>query len=174
MLGLLKADRGEIKLFGRAVEDFDDWYKIGYVPQKATNFDPIFPITAKGVVGLGKKSDKDIDWALDKVEMTKFADRMIGELSGGQQQRIFIARALAQKPEVLFLDEPTSGVDADSQKEFYSFLARLNKEFDITLVLVSHDMEVVKKEVTEIAFVNRRLEFYASPLEFLRRRDNHA
>lgn len=170
MLGLLKADKGEIKLFGTPIKDFKDWKKVGYVPQKVTSFDPMFPITAREVVGLGKDINKErenINWALEKVEMEAMANRMIGELSGGQQQRIFIARALAQKPQVLFLDEPTSGVDADSQKDFYAFLDKINKKLDITLVLVSHDMDVVKKEVTEIAYVNKKLTFYDDPKKFL-------
>jgi len=171
ILGLLKPDAGEIKIFGKDLKSFRDWGNIGYVAQKATNFDPLFPLTAADVVGLGNKKKSDVSWALEKVEMSKFSKSLIGQLSGGQQQRIFIARALAQKPRVIFLDEPTTGVDAEAQKEFYDFIEKLNKELDITLILVSHDMEVVKKEVTEIAYVNKKLTYYKNAKDFLKRKN---
>lgn len=176
MLGLLKPDKGEINMLGVSLSKFKDWNKIGYVAQKVTNFDPNFPITASEVVALGKNSLKEkkaVDWALQIVEMTSYKDRLIGNLSGGQQQRIFIARALAQKPQIIFLDEPTSGVDANSQKEFYTFIAKLNHELDITLILVSHDMEIVEKEVTEIAYINQKLEYYLNPKDFIKHAHVH-
>ncbi len=176
ILGLLKPDKGEIKMFDVPLEKFKDWNKIGYVAQKVTNFDPNFPITASEVVSLGKNSKEEkenVDWALDVVEMKNFSNRLIGQMSGGQQQRIFIARALAQKPQIMFLDEPTSGVDANSQKEFYKFIEKLNHELDITLILVSHDMEVVEKEVTEIAYVNQKLTYYNNPKDFIKHTHGH-
>lgn len=169
ILGLLKADKGEITLLGEPLDKFKDWKKIGYVAQKVTNFDPNFPITAEGVVRLGKENDKEnVKWALDKVEMTPFRNKLIGNLSGGQQQRIFIARALAQKPEILFLDEPTTGIDANSQKEFFAFLGKLNRELDITLILISHDINIITEETTEIAFINKGLTYYDNPKNFLK------
>lgn len=169
MLGLLKPDSGEVKIFDEPVNNFKDWKKIGYVAQKVTNFDPAFPITAAEVVALGKESEKEhVKWALDKVEMTAFADKLIGNLSGGQQQRIFIARALAQKPELIFLDEPTTGIDAESQKEFFAFLAKLNKELDITLILISHDINIITEEATEIAYINKKINYYDNPKDFLK------
>ncbi len=175
MLGLLKPDKGKINMFGVPLSKFKDWNKIGYVAQKVTNFDPNFPITASEVVSLGKNSKeerKNVKWALEILEMQKFANRLIGQMSGGQQQRIFIARALAQKPKIIFLDEPTSGVDANSQEEFYKFIEKLNHELDITLILVSHDMEIVEKEVTEIAFVNQKLTYYNNPKEFVHQHEH--
>lgn len=170
MLGLLKPDKGEIKIFGTPILKFKDWRKIGYVPQKVTNFDPLFPLTVMEVVGLTTKNKENINWALEKVEMKNFSKMLIGELSGGQQQRVFIARALAQKPQVIFLDEPTSGVDAEAQEDFYNFLGKINHDLDITLILISHDMEVVKKEVTEIAYVNKGLTYYHKAGDFLERK----
>ncbi len=169
ILGLLKPDKGEIKLFDEPVNKFKDWKKIGYVAQKVTNFDPAFPITAAEVVGLGKGNEKEhVKWALDKVEMSAYANKLIGNLSGGQQQRVFIARALAQKPEVIFLDEPTTGIDAESQKEFFAFLSKLNHDLDITLILISHDINIITEEATEIAFINKKLTYYDNPKEFLK------
>ena len=173
ILGLLKADKGEVKIFGVPVSKFREWKKIGYVAQKVTNFDPAFPITAGGVISLGKSREKEnAKWALKKVEMEGFEHKLIGSLSGGQQQRIFIARALAQKPEILFLDEPTTGIDAVSQKEFLDFLRKLNKELDITLILISHDINIVTEEATEIAYINKGLTYFDNPKEFLKYHKN--
>ncbi len=171
MLGLLKPQCGSIKLFGKDISQFKDWSKIGYVPQKATSFDTNFPATVFEVVLMGTfgkrgifhqttTQDKEAVYeALKKVEMSEFANRLIGDLSGGQQQRVFIARALVSNPEVIFLDEPTTGIDEAAQKEFYVLLRALNRTYDVTLVFVSHDHTALKAEATEIATVHRTLTY---------------
>jgi zinc transport system ATP-binding protein len=180
MLGLIKPRSGQVKLFGQTLRDFNDWSKLGYVPQKAINFDPLFPATVREVVAMGRfgkkgllkwlnKNDQSfIDDALSNVEMTQYADRLIGNLSSGQQQRVFIARALAGEPEVIFLEEPTVGVDIKTQDEFYSLLTHLNKKLNITLILVSHDVDVVSNEVTEIACLNQTLVYHGDPKKFMK------
>ncbi|MBI5123663.1 metal ABC transporter ATP-binding protein [Candidatus Roizmanbacteria bacterium] len=177
MLGLLKPTSGSIKLFGQTIKDFKDWSKIGYVPQKAAYFDNNFPATVKEVVAMGryakkglfrfltKADDEKIDKALEQVDMHNYKNKQIGNLSGGQQQRIFIARALATEPEVIFLDEPTAGVDVSNQEQFYELLRKLNRELDLTLVLVSHELDVVAKEATEVACINSQLISYCTPSE---------
>lgn len=178
MLGLLKPKTGTIKLFGVDIKKFKDWSKIGYVPQKAINFDVKFPATVEEVVTMGRygkrgllhwvnKEDKEkVNQALEQVEMLDFKDKLIGDLSGGQQQRVFIARALAGEPQVIFLDEPTVGIDAKTQEQFYELLKKLNKTLDLTLVLVSHDIDVVAHEVTEVACINQNLVCHTSPHTF--------
>lgn len=171
ILGLFNSNCGNVKLFGQDIHNFKDWYKIGYVPQKATNFDPNFPATVNEVVMMGryarrgllhrdKPADQQkVDEALQKVEMDTYKNRLIGDLSAGQQQRVFIARALVSEPEVVVLDEPTTGVDESTQTEFYNLLRKLNREHNLTLIFVSHDLEIVSKESTEIAYVNRSLTY---------------
>lgn len=178
MLGLLQPISGEVKLFGKPIQEFTGWSKIGYVSQKSVNFDSNFPITVEEVVSMGRfakrglfkmlnSGDKKIiHESLEKVELTKYKNRIIGELSGGQQQRVFIARALAAQPEIIFLDEPTVGVDVQIQESFYKLLRKLNRELDLTLVLVSHDINVVAHEATEIALVNKSLVYDSNPQEF--------
>jgi zinc transport system ATP-binding protein len=180
ILGLLKPDRGSVFLMGKSVEKFGDWQKIGYVPQKATHFDPLFPASAKEVVvmallssakflhRMNKKEDASIRHALELVGMADFANRRIGELSGGQQQRVFIARAIVQQPRILFLDEPTTGVDAETQSHFYEILDRLNKNEGITIVQVTHDIGIVNKHITQVACLNQRLVYHGSHEEFCR------
>lgn len=169
MLGLIKPTSGTIRLFGKDIHDFRDWYRIGYIPQHALNFDENFPISVHEVVSmgrfakkglfktLGKEDVKAIDEALEIVGMSEYRNRRIGELSGGQQQRVFIARALSSQPDLLILDEPTVGVDITMQKEFYDFLERLNKEKKITLVLATHDISNITARVGKLACINRKL-----------------
>jgi zinc transport system ATP-binding protein len=180
MLGLLKPEQGSINLFGIPLSEFKDWHKIGYVPQKATNFDSSFPVTVYDVVMMGrycclslccriKKSDRVIvRKVLEQVGMWEFRDRLIGDLSGGQQQRVFIARALAINPEVIFLDEPTTGIDQKMRDEFYSLLRKLNHESGITLVLISHDVKTITEEAMHIACIDRTLVCHTNPEEFLK------
>lgn len=180
MLGLLKPSKGVVKMFGEDIHSFKDWSKVGYVPQKVINFDVNFPATVYEVVamgrygkaglfrGLNKDDKKIIIESLKQVEMYEYKDRIIGDLSGGQQQRVFIARALAGQPEVIFLDEPMAGVDIPSQDQFYQLLKKLNHDLELTLVFISHDIEAVVNEVTEIAFVNRSLTYNSDPKKFVK------
>ena len=180
ILGILEPKNGSVKLFGQDIKHFKDWSKIGYVPQKATNFDSNFPATVKEVVAMArfakrgllhrttKEDGKVIEKSLKQVDMWDYKDRLIGDLSGGQQQRVFIARALAGQPEIIFLDEPTTGVDKKSQDDFYNILRELNKDLDLTLVLVTHDIERITKEAMHIICVDHTLVCHTSPEEFLK------
>ncbi|MFV1956774.1 MAG: metal ABC transporter ATP-binding protein [bacterium] len=178
ILGLLSPDRGSVKLLGQDVKAFQEWNRIGYIPQKATDLDPLFPASVREVVAMGllssmkfprfmKRGTLDaIDGALALVGMEEFRSRRIGALSGGQQQRVFIARALASEPSILILDEPTTGVDAATQTQFYDMLDHINREKMITLVLVTHDIGVVTKHVNKVACLNRSLVFHGDHEEF--------
>lgn len=179
MLGVLKPTKGTVRLFGQDLKHFKDWSKIGYVPQK-TYFDINFPVTVEEVVAMGRygkrgmfhfptrEDAQKVQQALDQVEMREFGNRQIGDLSGGQQQRVFIARALVVEPEVIFLDEPTVGVDVKTQQQFYELLRKLNGELDLTLVLISHELDVIAHESTELGYINRTLEYYGNPETFLK------
>jgi len=166
ILGLLSPIKGQVELFGTPLDKFTNWHKVGYIPQKATQLDSRFPITVKEVVGLNATDKTKVSEALAKVGMEKFSHRLIHELSGGQQQRVFIAKALAGGPELLLLDEPTVGIDSESQKEFYSLLENLHRS-GLTIVLVSHDTEDIVREVSRIICVNKRLVCHVTPKEFI-------
>jgi zinc transport system ATP-binding protein len=180
MLGLLPLQEGRIKLFGKDIKDFKDWQKVGYAAQKATHFDINFPVTVKEVVDMGRykkglifrrKSEQDRDAvrdSLEKVDMWKYKDKLIGDLSGGQQQRVFIARALVNDPEIILLDEPTVGVDEKIEDDFYNLLQKLNRQLGITLILVSHDIARVTEEVMHIACIDHFLTCHISPEEYLK------
>jgi zinc transport system ATP-binding protein len=179
MLGILQPHDGSIKLFGKEIREFREWSRIGYVPQK-TYLEMNLPVTVEELVSMGRygkrglfhfstreDKEKTIN-ALEQVGMLDYKSRQVSDLSSGQQQRVFIARALASEPEVIFLDEPTVGVDVKTQKQFYALLRKLNKELDLTLVLVSHELDVVAHESTELGYINRTLEYYGNPDEFLK------
>lgn len=181
ILGLRPLSSGSIALFGVALGDFKEWKRIGYVPQKVTNFDQNFPATVEEVALMGRfgrrglfrnttKEDRaKVEEALARVEMTEYKNRLIGELSGGQQQRVFIARALANDPEILFLDEPTVGIEAAVQEEFYALLKKLNEELSLTIVLVTHDIESIAHEAMHVAYMDKHgLMFHSSVDHFLK------
>ena len=178
MLGLLPPLRGAVRLFGHPPGSFRQWGRLGYVPQKAA-LDRGLPVTVREVVAtgllpslgvfgrIGGAEHRRIGEVLGHVGMEEHAAARIGALSTGQQQRVLIARALVSKPELLILDEPTGGVDPEAQTSFYALLHHLNRERDVTLILVSHDIGVVAREVTKLACLNRRLVFHGRPGDFL-------
>jgi zinc transport system ATP-binding protein len=180
ILGLLRPSSGAVEIFGKCPAEFTDWNKVGYVPQKATHIDPFFPASVDEVVGMalmaglrqgsipGREARAKVGRALEVVGMADFGREAIGRLSGGQQQRVFIARALVTSPRILFLDEPTTGVDAETQASFYDMLDRLNRSEGLTVVLVTHDIGIVNKHVNRVACLNQRLVYHGDHEAFCR------
>lgn len=175
-LGILEPDEGEARLFGERATEFDDGERIGYVSQNATNVDNRMPITVREVVRMGRyprvgrrrfsEEDKHaVGEAMEKTGVEDLASRRVTHLSGGQRQRVFIARALAAEADLLALDEPTVGVDAESREGFYELLRDLNED-GMTVILIEHDIGVVTEYADEIACVNRRLYFHGDPSDF--------
>jgi zinc transport system ATP-binding protein len=164
LLGILKQTSGDIKIFKN--HPIRNLSKIGYVPQN-TNVNIDFPITVLEVVmmghigdkqpliGYGKKETMCARGTLAQVGMEEFANSKIGSLSGGQRQRVMIARALCAHPEVIILDEPTSSIDIQGQKQIYNLLKELNKT--ITVIVVSHDISVILEYATKVAHINKTL-----------------
>ena len=167
LLNILPRTKGSIHLFGQDIGLFSNWEKIAYVPQHAINFDPQFPLSVRELVGLGRmnrsnlgKTLKREDWeavddVLEFMGISDVADRRIGKLSGGQKQRVFVAKALVRNPEVILLDEPIVGVDAETQEKFYKKLSDLNVEKGITILLVTHDLAAVFCRMSKVMCINR-------------------
>lgn len=178
MVGLLRPQRGRVWLFQQPLETFNEWHRIGYIQQKATNFDPIFPISVAEVIAASLNSvrrphaagriqvRKKVLEALQTVGLEKEAGKPMNSLSGGQQQRVLIARALATEPEILLLDEPTTGVDYPSQQNFYDLLGQLNQQRHLTIVLVTHDYGIVNRHVNRVACLNQKLFYHGEHSEF--------
>lgn len=179
MLGLLHPNHGTVRLFGESIGQFKQWHRIGYVAQHMNVEANRPPMTVAEVVALGRVGRRGllrllsrhdaraVEAAMREVDVFTLRHRLITELSGGQRQRAFIAKALAAEPEVLLLDEPTVGIDIASQDKFYQLLAKLHAKKGITLILVSHDVDVVVGEVTKVACINRTLAYDGAPSEFV-------
>lgn len=180
LLGLLKPDSGSVTILGKNIQRLKNRSAQGYVPQRSAYSDTPFPATVEEIVRSGRtarlgllrrfgKSDfKAVEEALEMSDILDLRKRLIYNLSGGQRQRVFIARALAGEPQLLFLDEPMTGVDVGAQKKFYDFLSNLNKNFGITIIVVSHDIEVVTNEVKSVLCLNRKLVCHTSPKDFMK------
>ncbi|MEL7025975.1 MAG: metal ABC transporter ATP-binding protein [Pseudomonadota bacterium] len=140
--------------------------KVAYVPQRAS-VDWDFPTKVRDVVAMGlypklgllgrmtRAHRTIVDNALDRVSMSDFADRQIGQLSGGQQQRVFLARALAQDADLYLLDEPFAGVDAATEKAITAVLKDL-KDQGKTIVAVHHDLSTVEAYFDRVLLLNVR------------------
>lgn len=155
IVGLLKPSEGEIRLFGQPVNKFRDWDRIGYVPQKNA-LNPQFPATVREVVLSGMYGRKKLFRRVTSSDHTKAADALealgiadlgekkIGQLSGGQQQRVFLARALINNPSLLILDEPTVGIDSETQESFFHMIKHMHQHHNMTFLMVSHDMDMIR------------------------------
>jgi zinc transport system ATP-binding protein len=170
ILGNVKPSHGSVRLFGIEQETFRDFHRIGLVAQHAIQFDPLFPATVEEIVSLGclsrkkmgrrlNRSDKDaVSKAMEMVGIASIRKSRINELSGGQKQRIFVAKALVRSPDLLILDEATSGLDVAIQNRFVELLKDLRRKRGITVISVSHDLSSIMCQANKLAVVNRRLE----------------
>lgn len=171
LVGLLPLRRGRILVHGRPPNDQLD--PIAYVPQRE-EVDWRFPVSVRDVVSMGRygrvkplrrlgPADRAaVDRALQTLDLADLEDRPIAELSGGQQQRVFLARALAQEPHVLLLDEPFTGVDAAVRAAVLDVLDTL-RSLDVTVLASTHDLRLASDRFALVALLNRRLVAYGSP-----------
>lgn len=133
--------------------------KIGYVPQKFDNFNSQFPITVFEVLNFHRKAIgiKDVNYVyknLKLVNMDGYSKNLISNLSGGQQQKIFIARALMGSPELIILDEPSTGLDRNSQKDLYKIIKHLNTHLGITIISIEHNLKAALENSDFIFDIN--------------------
>ena len=145
---------GEIYYYGKPLEQFREWQKIGYVAQNPMKMQREFPISVEEVVALGllqpgklwhrygHSEKRAVEKALLDFQLTSLRQRKIGELSGGQQQRVFLARAMVHSPKILLLDEPATGIDTSSKVALYAMLKQINREQNVTIIMISHDLEL--------------------------------
>lgn len=169
MLGLIEDYQGRIEIFGADIrKNRKVLQQVGYVPQKKS-IEQGFPASVEDIVSLGatnKGSKANMAAAIETAALTELKDRRIGELSGGQQQRVFIAKALVNKPRLLILDEPVTGIDVETQNRFYSLIRKLSKEDHITIIWSSHDLEAISSLANKVACINRNMFFHGQSREF--------
>ncbi len=174
ILGILTPLSGDIKLFGQSQKDFTDWHKIGYVRQNANVINQQFPASVYEIVKLGlypikkklENPEQKIEKILKLVGAWDYKDSLIGELSGGQQQKVFIARALISKPELLILDEATVGIDVESKKEFYAFLKQMNREYGLTIIIISHEQNMLLQDANRLIIMEAGRAKEISPQQY--------
>ncbi|MGB6409327.1 MAG: metal ABC transporter ATP-binding protein [Planococcus donghaensis] len=176
MLNLVSIDKGNIEILGETLKE--NRKKIAYVPQR-NEYDWDFPIHVLDAVLIGtypnlgifkRPKKKEKEWAyecLKKVGMEEFAHRQIGELSGGQQQRVFLARALAQKADIFFLDEPFVGIDVSSEEMIVKLLKDLRDQGK-TVVVVHHDLSKANEYFDELLLLNKQVIQFGNPKQVLR------
>jgi zinc transport system ATP-binding protein len=176
LLGLLEPTRGTMRIAGLAPRDaVARGDIIGYLPQNPALPDSRFPISVRQVAHLGligktgmlrgyQRDDlKFVDELLEMIGIAGLADAPIGALSGGQLQRVLIARALAARPKVLLLDEPTTGIDRLGQQQFLESITALKQRLGLTVVFVSHDLRAVSSISDRIACLNLTLHYHDVP-----------
>jgi len=165
MLGLLKPWGGQVYISPTNIEGRR--LRIGYVPQQISSFNNSFPSTAMELVLSGRFIDKiwyqrlnGVDKkmaenALKMVGMWEHHNEKIGNLSGGQKQKVVLARVLASEPDLMILDEPTTGMDANSRKGFYEFIHHQVKQHNRTVIMVTHEQEEVQSYLDKILHLER-------------------
>jgi zinc transport system ATP-binding protein len=173
-LGLEKPQEGVAKLFGEPAASFGHRERIGYLAQRA-ELGTTAPVTVRELVTAGRTPrsglfhalrSRDriaVGHAIERVGLADRADAMLSRLSGGQQQRAFIAKALAGEPDLLVLDEPTAGVDADAQESFAALLAELHRDLRVTIMFVSHEFGAVEHFVQRLVLVRGGITFDGRP-----------
>jgi zinc transport system ATP-binding protein len=180
LLGLLRPRTGRVEMFGAPPDELADHSRLGYVPQRG-HLAPELPATVGEVVAGGRLStgrwwrrrtgaDRDaVEHALGAVALTELAARPVTELSGGQQQRALIARALVSDPELLILDEPIAGVDAESQRLFRNSLVHLVAEHRTAVLLVSHELGAVADDLDRVIVLKQEVLFDGAPADLAAR-----
>jgi len=173
LVGLLPAWRGEVLIHGLPLGAHQDC--VAYVPQH-NDIDWRFPVTVSDVVMMGRygqlgwtrrptRLDREIVLhSLAQLRITDLAQRSIGELSGGQQQRVFLARALAQAPHILLMDEPFTGVDAATQEAMLELLDDLGTQ-QVTVMISTHDLNLAASRFEQVLLLNHRVVAYGAVRE---------
>jgi zinc transport system ATP-binding protein len=174
IVGLEQPLRGEALLFGEPATRFSGRSGIGYLAQR-TQVGIDAPVTVREVVEAGRvprrallrplrRDDRRVvDETIARVGLTAQADSVLGRLSGGQQQRAFLAKALAAKPDLLVLDEPTAGVDVDAQEALAALLEELHRDLRVTILFCSHEFGAVERYVDRLVLVRGGIIFDGDP-----------
>lgn len=171
MVGLIPLSNGQMLIHGKPPADYR--HPVAYVPQRE-EVDWRFPVTVFDVVAMGRYGrgrwlgrlgprDHEVVWrSLERLGVPDLAQRPIGELSGGQQQRVFLARALAQEPHILLLDEPFTGVDVATKEAVLDLLSDLKGQ-SVTALVSTHDLDLAAGRFEQVVLLNRRLIAAGSP-----------
>ncbi|MGR4010513.1 metal ABC transporter ATP-binding protein [Leucobacter sp. 1207-22] len=178
IMGIVRPDAGSVLINGDSPSKARKTGVVGYVPQ-SEDVDWAFPLSVRDVVMTGRYGKmgftrrpravdrRAVDHALERVELTEYADRQIGQLSGGQKKRAFVARGIAQEATVLLLDEPFAGVDKRSEATITRLLRELAAD-GVTVLVSTHDLQALPLLADEALLLMRRVLMHGDPSEVLR------
>lgn len=178
LLGLLPAERGHVRLLGSSPSRLRQRWRVGYVPQRpmlaGDQVASVEEVVASGrLVRRGwwrrfaAEDAAAIEHAMESVGLLPLRRRRVSHLSGGQQQRVFIARAFASEPDLLVLDEPISGVDAESQRRFRDSILHSIEDHRTGVLLVSHELGAVAEDLDRVVVLKRRVIFDGPPADLV-------
>ena len=171
IVGLIPIDSGKILIHDQPIHTHKDC--VAYVPQKE-EVDWKFPVTVRDVIMMGRynsrgwilppgKSDRQIvDRSIEELNIEKIANVSINELSGGQQQRVFLARAIAQEPHILLMDEPFTGIDVPTQDATFELIDHL-RDRGVTVVISTHDLHLASTRFDEALLLNKTVIAHGKP-----------
>ena len=179
IVGAVKPFRGFVKVFGEDINKGNTGNlkaKIGYLPQKV-QIERNFPALVKDIVAMGlysqiglfrdlsKNDITKVNNSLEKIGMLNFVNRPIGHLSGGQQQKVMIARGIVNNPKILLLDEPFTSLDLKVEQNFMSLIKKIHDESHVTIIMVSHNINFIKKYCNRAICMDRKIIWDGNPLQ---------
>ena len=181
LLGLLSPQRGQVTRGSKSATGKP--LVVGYVPQQIASFNAGFPSTVYELVRSGlftrkrwfgrlpKEEVERVELVLKQVGMWEHRKAKIGELSGGQKQRVCLARALVTEPDLLVLDEPTTGMDVTARSSFYDLIEHQVRTHGRTVLMVTHDLEESLPRLTRLLVLDKHIRFDGTPEQFQERMD---
>ena len=182
---LVTPTAGTIEYYGTDIARFGAWEKIGYVPQNPGRAQRDFPITVEEVVASGLLRPQGFLCRWQRVDrqavaeqlkffgLTELCQRQMGELSGGQQQKVYLARAMVKKPRILLLDEPSTAMDSRTKVNLYAYLKQINEEQGVTIVMVSHDLELAARSAKSALCLDHGVCFWGEVEAALQHHHHH-
>ena len=167
LLGLIEPTEGQVLVCGKPPKEVRN--RVAYVAQKFV-FDQTMPITVMEFLKLslpGNITEDEYKNAMEHFKIKHIKENLLGTLSGGQLQRVLLARAFLQKPEILYLDEPEAGIDIGGERDFYEMIAHLNNKHDMTIIFVSHEVDIVSDKATHVLCLNKKHVCFGTPKNVL-------
>ncbi|MEN2986042.1 MAG: metal ABC transporter ATP-binding protein [Thermodesulfovibrionaceae bacterium] len=169
IMGIIRPNKGYILIYGKKPEDYLKIRPIGYLPQRISQTIFEFPITVEELIkSEGKVSKDSLDWSMEVFKISHLRKKILRELSGGERQKAFLARAIVSKPRVLILDEPTTGIDPYSRGDLLEILEELNREFSMTILVVTHDIATFAHEARCILCLNKKVICFAESQKIIK------
>ncbi len=178
LLGLAPSRAEKVEVFGHPPGSPELYRRIGYLPQRQARINPLLPATSEEVVFLGLVGGKQLLYrsgfnerqavseSLESLDIGGLASKQVSQLSGGQYQRVMLARALVSRPDMLILDEPSTGLDPDARESLFQLLKQINAERGITVLLITHDTEYIGRYARTLLYMDRELLYYGPTHDF--------